>query len=174
MAIVLTNGKHYITHNKKGAVTKVKDMEQAQDFYSIERAINQIHRTPGKCAGYYYIDTNVIEISGDTIQKHKRRAFSEKERRIIYRKTHGRCYLCGEFLDFDSFEIEHKVPLSKGGTNKLSNLCPACHCCNTIKHDIYLHLFIEKIGQIFMYQMEISHRNSLKWRVIHNVLRKMK
>ena len=57
MAILLTNGKFYIAHNRTGAVIKVTDIEQAQDFYSVERAINQRNKTPGKCAGYYYIDT---------------------------------------------------------------------------------------------------------------------
>ncbi len=59
MAIVLTNGKYFITHNKTGAVIKVSDISQAQDFYSIERAIAQKNKAPGKCAGYYYIDTNI-------------------------------------------------------------------------------------------------------------------
>lgn len=40
MAILLTNGKYYIAHNRTGAVIKVSDIEQAQDFYSVERAIN--------------------------------------------------------------------------------------------------------------------------------------
>ena len=44
----------------------------------------------------------------------KRKSFTKEERIKIYRKTKGRCYLCGEFVDFNSYEIEHKVPLSKG------------------------------------------------------------
>ena len=50
MAILLTNGKFYIAHNRAGTVIKVADIEQAQDFYSVERAINQRNRTPGKSA----------------------------------------------------------------------------------------------------------------------------
>ena len=50
MAILLTNGKFYIAHNRTGAVIKVADIEHAQDFYSVERAINQRNRTPGKSA----------------------------------------------------------------------------------------------------------------------------
>lgn len=69
--------------------------------------------------------------------------------------------------------MEHKVPLSKGGTNELSNVFCACHCCNTIKHDIYPKDFMEKIRQIFMYQMQIQNKNSLRWRIIHKELNKM-
>lgn len=178
MAILLTNGKCYIAHSKTGAIIKVKDIEQAQDFYSVERAIHQRKKAPGKCAGYYYIDTskngNVEELSGtNNISQQKRKKFSVKERMIIYRKTQGHCYLCGEFVDFDSFEIEHKVPLSKGGTNELSNVFCACHCCNTIKHDIYPKDFFEKISQIFMYQMELQNKDRIQWKIVHKMLNKM-
>lgn len=183
MAILLTNGKHYIAYNRNGAVIKVADIEQAQDFYSVEKAIHQKKKTPGKCAGYYYIDTSITEISENkTVEKisvakenmqHKRKKFSVKERKSVYRKTHGHCYLCGKFVDFDSFEMDHKIPLSKGGTNELSNVFCACHCCNTIKHDIYYKNFMEKISQIFMYQMQIQNKDSLKWKIIHNELKKM-
>lgn len=180
MAIVLTNGKYYIALSNTGAVIKVQNIKQAQDFYSVESGINQRNKAPGKCRGYYLLDTDTgekTELKNIPIPKKKsaikRKHFSEKERLIIYRKTNGHCYLCGEFVDFDSFEIEHKVPLSKGGTNDLNNLFPACHCCNNIKHDIYLRELMEKILQIFMYQMQIQNKNSLKWRIIHKELNKM-
>lgn len=180
MAILLTNGKYYIAHSKTGAVIKVADIEQAQDFYTVERAINQKNKTPGKCAGYYFIDTNMIkneELKESVATRNKttvkRKNFSVGERLIVYRKTKGCCYLCGDFVDFDVFEIEHQIPISKGGTNELSNLFCSCHCCNTIKHDIYPKDFMEKISQIFMYQMQIQNKDSLKWRIIYNELKKM-
>lgn len=75
-----------------------------------------------------------------------------KQRKEIYRKTEGHCYLCGEFVDFDSFEIEHKIPVSKGGSDELDNVWCACRQCNTIKHDIGYNDFVKKITKIFMYQ----------------------
>ena len=180
MAIVLTNGEYYIAHNKYGGVIKVADISQAQDFHSMERAINQGNKTPGKCSGYYIFNTDTgerIELKDIPIPKKnstvKRKSFSAKERLIIYRKTKGRCYLCGDFVDFNSFEVEHEVPLSKGGTNDLSNLFCSCHYCNTIKHDIYPQDFMKKIFQILMYQMQIQNGDSLKWKIIHKELLKM-
>ena len=32
---------------------------------------------------------------------------------------------------------------------------------------------MEKISQIFMYQMQIQNKDSLKWRIIYNELKKM-
>ncbi|MBO5372098.1 MAG: HNH endonuclease [Lachnospiraceae bacterium] len=90
-----------------------------------------------------------------------------------YIKTKGCCYLSGEFVDFDKFEIEHKVPLSKGETNDFSNLYCACHIDNAIKHDIYPEDFMERISKIFMYQMGIRNGKGLKWKILHMVLKGM-
>ena len=105
-----------------------------------------------------------------TSTKCKKRRFSIEERKQIYRKTKGHCYLCGEFVDFDAFEIEHRIPRSKGGTNDLKNLYCSCHICNLIKHDIYPQDFNERITKIFMYQMEKKTKHSLKWKIVHRLL----
>ena len=183
MAIVLTNGTRYIALTNSGAVKKVDDIKKAYNFYCVERAIKQKNKAPKKCAGYYFIDTDIKEdqeakegsILKDKTKQYtvKRKSFSSRERLTIYRKTKGHCYLCGEFVDFDSFEVEHKVPLSKGGTNDLSNTFCACHCCNTIKHDIYPRDFMDKISQIFMYQMQLQNGSSLRWKIITRELSKM-
>ena len=41
-------------------------------------------------------------------------------------------------------EVEHIVPKSKGGSNRLSNLCLACHACNTKKGNQPIEAFLEK------------------------------
>ena len=73
-------------------------------------------------------------------------------------------------MDFDSFEVEHHMPISKGGTNGLDNLYCACHCCNAIKRDIYPKEFMEKLSQIFLYQMQKGYGDSLDWKVAHRLL----
>lgn len=175
MAILLTNGKYYIAHGKSGAVIKVSDIDKAQNFYSVERAIAQKNKTPGKCAGYYFIDTDKNEnvCSEKKSVKTRRKIFSTQERIRIYGKTQGHCYLCGEFVPFELFEVEHCIPLSKGGTNSMDNLFPSCHCCNAIKKDIYLEEFMWKISRIFMHQMEARYRGEEEWEVVHMLLDRM-
>lgn len=167
MAVYLTNGNYYIAHNSTGAVIKVDDIGKAQDFYTVKRALNQRKKTPGKCAGYYYIDT---EAKPEENNKVKRKSFSTEQRNRIYKKTKGHCYLCGEFVDFDSFEIEHNIPLAKGGTNDFENLFCSCHCCNTMKNSIYPHELMENVTQIFMYQMGKKYHNSIKWKMARRLL----
>ena len=53
------------------------------------------------------------------------------------------CYLCKKPIDMQlkffgkimSEHLEHKIPLSKGGTNDYENLGIACNRCNCRKHD---------------------------------------
>lgn len=80
MAILLTNGTYYIAHSKRGAVVKVPDIGKAQDFYSVERAVAQKNKTPGKCASYYYIDTD----SADEARKKTRKSQSGKGQNIRF------------------------------------------------------------------------------------------
>jgi hypothetical protein len=175
MAILLTNGKHYIAHNSVGAIIKTNDIGQAQDFRTVARARMQIEKTPVKCSGYYWIDTE--QKGNETVKPDvpgiKRKKFSAKDRLAIYRKTEGHCYLCGEFVDFDSFEVEHRIPISKGGTNGLDNLYCSCATCNAIKRDIYPKEFMEKITQIFLYQMQKEYGESLDWKVAYRLLEAM-
>lgn len=67
------------------------------------------------------------------------RVHANKELKYIYDKTGGYCWYCGEKLDWEGFgkpgkrgswELNHRLPLSKGGTVSLENLVPthiACH-----------------------------------------------
>lgn len=45
------------------------------------------------------------------------------------------CYLCLSKIKFKSDSIDHKVPISKGGTHIYSNLGVACLSCNIGKKD---------------------------------------
>ncbi len=68
---------------------------------------------------------------------------TDKERlKKIYEKTRGKCHLCHKKLALKNYgimkskgawEIEHSKPQSKGGTDHLNNLYPACIVCNRQK-----------------------------------------
>ena len=44
------------------------------------------------------------------------------------------CYLCLQPIPFGKDHLEHRVPVSKGGTNNYENLAIACQKCNCSKH----------------------------------------
>ena len=91
----------------------------------------------------------------------QRKIFSKEERQQIYRKTKGHCYICGEFVDYDIYEIEHKIPLSKGGTNNLSNLFCSCHSCNVMKQNLYIKDFTQNISRIISYQKRKKYKKKV-------------
>ena len=45
------------------------------------------------------------------------------------------CYLCKKFIEFGKDHLEHKIPLSRGGTNEYNNLGIACQKYNCKKHN---------------------------------------
>lgn len=67
----------------------------------------------------------------------KRRKSSPTERDFVTQRADGRCEYCQTPLDFspESFEMEHIIPLAKGGSNELDNLALSCGGCNNRKGD---------------------------------------
>ncbi len=54
----------------------------------------------------------------------------------VWAKTDGNCWYCGAPTNpFRNFEVDHFIPLAKGGTDDDSNLVPACSRCNGRKGD---------------------------------------
>jgi len=70
--------------------------------------------------------------------------YSDEELSMIFNKTGGYCYHCRKKLAWNNYglvgergawEVDHSVPLSRGGTDHLNNLVPACIECNRSKGD---------------------------------------
>jgi len=68
--------------------------------------------------------------------KHKRKRFSQKERRFIYEKYDYKCNECMKDLGKGTKEkrvLDHIIPLSQLGSNKLSNIQLLCFECDRKK-----------------------------------------
>lgn len=76
-----------------------------------------------------------------TLPKNKgvsRKALRER----VIAKTGGRCWYCG--VRSDRMTVDHIVPHSRGGTQDLGNLIPACPACNLEKEDLDYEAFRER------------------------------
>jgi len=69
------------------------------------------------------------EMSGIAYQQGERAGYEVRE--YVLEKFQRRCAYCGK-TDVP-LEIEHLIPKSRGGSNRVSNLALACHACNQKK-----------------------------------------
>lgn len=86
-----------------------------------------------------------MEINKNEIKIHKRVRFSKEFRQKIFERDNYECQLCKPkknllFLPLNR-RIDHKIPLSKGGSNNIENLWLVCDECDTKKKNkIYKRL----------------------------------
>ena len=52
-----------------------------------------------------------------------------------YERQKHKCYYCGEKVAWDECHIDHVIPISRGGSNDISNLVITCSVCNLEKHN---------------------------------------
>jgi len=65
-----------------------------------------------------------------------RRRSSEEEREYLYSKQKGKCNYCGCKLAIHHFHVDHKNPVGRGGSERLSNKQFLCGPCNSRKGDL--------------------------------------
>ena len=54
-------------------------------------------------------------------------------RKMVYERDNYTCVYCG--ARGVKFEVDHKIPFSRGGSDEMDNLVTACMCCNRQKRD---------------------------------------
>lgn len=75
--------------------------------------------------------------------------FNDSDIISIYKNQKGLCYYCMEPL-YNKYDIDHFIPVSKGGTNYPSNLRLACQACNNRKRAKNPYEFIQaEFGRLF-------------------------
>ena len=84
------------------------------------------------------------EISGVEYQRGELFGFEVKE--YLLTKWGRKCAYCG--VENVPFEIEHILAKSKGGSNRISNLCLSCHPCNQAKANKPVEEFLKKKPEV--------------------------
>ena len=86
-----------------------------------------------RIAAYHRANPAVVRAKS---QKHRalrlaaQGAFTADDWQRLVRAQEGRCAYCGEFAPL---EPDHRVALSRGGSNDIENILPACRRCNQRK-----------------------------------------
>lgn len=175
---------YYAMLGKTNAVSKTEDIHQAKLFDSKSAAKKLREHATKKLKGFKIHpvqelqneDQNkpskVPEETEPSPQKDpnkepvkmlsQRRCFSMEERSAVYTKSEGHCAICGEFVPYTEFTVDHIIPLAKGGSNDISNLQCACGVCNRIKQDILPQDLMEKLTEIMLYQVTMRKNKKYK------------
>jgi 5-methylcytosine-specific restriction endonuclease McrA len=147
-------GRAYFAANSEVLLAKQKARYEANK----EKILGQQHN-------YYLANIDIIrkrqrayyEANADTIRAynrkfaaehpelrlvsyHKRRAlikgnggtYTVAEKRMLYENQRGLCAYCERS---EKLTIDHIIPISKGGSNDISNICLACLRCNLSKRE---------------------------------------
>lgn len=81
--------------------------------------------------------------------RERRRQLGKVTRAAVWSKTNGRCVYCGVALVMtrglpNSFEADHVLAATRGGSDDIANLVPSCLGCNAKKRTATFMEFIER------------------------------
>lgn len=71
-------------------------------------------------------------------------SYSADDIALLLRSQKSRCWWCGMELA-DTFHIDHRIPLSRGGSNAPENLCISCPKCNLSKGNKLPHEWNDRL-----------------------------
>lgn len=57
----------------------------------------------------------------------------KKYREHLYAVQNGICHYCQQHIPYEQWSVDHKLPLSRGGTNAKINRVGSCKACNNDK-----------------------------------------
>lgn len=81
----------------------------------------------------------------------KKEAFVENVNTLkLYEESDKKCFYCDKDLAFKEVEIDHYMPLSKGGKHEKRNLRISCKSCNRSKHNKLPERWLEEIGKLHL------------------------
>lgn len=65
--------------------------------------------------------------------KKTRRKMPSNRRKIIFKRDGKKCRYCGVQLEYETFHVDHILPVSHFGDDYVFNLCASCPDCNLKK-----------------------------------------
>jgi HNH endonuclease len=151
----------YVENIKRGTIQKrycihkncpcCKTCKYAVEFYTSNRTIDGLTSYCKRC-------TNLKNLSRKT---HGGKIITPQIIDSLLANQNNSCFYCNKLVDGDnrpSYHVEHKIPISRGGTNVEENLCISCCRCNLVKNNLtHLEFFKSKrFLSILLYDIKQS------------------
>ena len=71
-----------------------------------------------------------------------------QNKHVLFGQQEGLCNGCKGDFPFKLFEVDHRVPRSRGGTDHLENLQLLCSSCNRIKGDRPMEYLVARLAEL--------------------------
>lgn len=121
---------------------KLSDMRNKFD-----RDIDEFDREVAELFSYFSQKMNEFigdEEVGHPVGEAKRTSLSNSIRFDVMQRDDFACQLCGKTReDGVKLEVDHKVPVSKGGSDRMENLWTLCNICNSGKSNKLLGQWVK-------------------------------
>lgn len=142
---IKASNQRYYQNNKE--LHDAKSLQYFKDHPEVKKAIEARYRRnhSDKCneSNQRWLNKNP-EKKREYSQRRKARKqnavgqFNAEDIQTLYVSQQGKCWWCECELN-GKYEIDHRIPLSRGGTNNANNLCLTCRTCNRSKNDKLPH-----------------------------------
>jgi 5-methylcytosine-specific restriction endonuclease McrA len=127
----------------KSTISKEQSMGYGLAIYDVDKIINilkQRFETLDKDLTLRTIEDVVYELKNitnfiDNYQKSPRKYLSKKIKDAVFDKFKNKCSVCSSKKNL---EIDHIIPVSRGGTDDFNNLQLLCSRCNLEKSNMIL------------------------------------
>jgi len=74
-------------------------------------------------------------------------SYTTEEFTVLCEYMDWRCTYCGCELTAETVTEDHMIPLSRGGSNYIDNITPACKSCNSKKRNKTVEEYLEYLGR---------------------------
>lgn len=136
----LEYAKRYQSENYERVYKRIKEYEKAHPdkvrMWRRRSVSSQKDVKAKRYAEYYRENTSKVLAYAHAYRARKRGAGGEytgRDLEKIYTFQNGRCLYCCTHL-LGKWDVDHYVPISRGGSNYPSNIRLACRWCNRRKH----------------------------------------
>ena len=111
-------------------------LKHMEDIVEWLHRIKRMYWTEYKSYGFVCDATFICKV-GKHKSKRKRTRIPRGMRHEVFKRDGYRCVECGASKDDGAtLHVDHKIPVSKGGTDELDNLQTLCSDCNLNKSDV--------------------------------------
>jgi 5-methylcytosine-specific restriction endonuclease McrA len=61
-------------------------------------------------------------------------SYTQADVELQHKSQRGKCWWCGDKIK-GTYHVDHRIAISRGGTNWPNNICISCQHCNESKHN---------------------------------------